>query len=431
MTDNSVISDNSVACYATELLSALGNETGGLHRIIGIGYKILGNPILVTDKSWKAIDMTDEVVIPDDRDWNAFLKSGMLPTDVVAAGIKVNLADRIEQSDEPFEWQSDDMSYPRLFCTVSINNKSVATLTVIGFHRPFNKNDYFCMKILSSAIAAEMQKDQFRQYTRGLMYEDFLWNLLDGRLTDPRVVEERVRILNLGIKKNIYVFVFDLSEYDSKQFSLTYMRDVLEKMISGGQALIYNNNIVITTSYARARDIFQTELTNLSDFLKEYNIRCGISRRCVQPSELRFYYEQAQDAMRIGTHLDPERYIYPYGEYAVYHIAQVCNDNGGTKRFCHPALEVLIRYDEEYSTNFTESLYTYIRQFKNITNTANALHLHRNTLVYHLKRIEEIMDVSLSDANVIQLFDLSFRLLEYDKQIERKEKWNDVPEREQ
>ena len=59
------------------------------------------------------------------------------------------------------------------------------------------------------------------------------------------------------------------------------------------------------------------------------------------------------------------------------------------------------------------------------------MHLHRNTLVYHLKRIEEIMDVSLSDANVIQLFDLSFRLLEYDKQIERKEKWNDVPEREQ
>ena len=51
--------------------------------------------------------------------------------------------------------------------------------------------------------------------------------------------------------------------------------------------------------------------------------------------------------MRIGTHLDPERYIYPYGEYAVYHIAQVCNDNGGTKRFCHPALEVLIRYDED------------------------------------------------------------------------------------
>ena len=104
------------------------------------------------------------------------------------------------------------------------------------------------------------------------------------------------------------------------------MRDVLEKMISGGRAIIYDNKIVITTSFARARDIFKTELLNLSAFLKTYNIRCGISRRCMQPAELRFYYRQALDAMRIGTHMDYDRYIYPYGEYAVYHIAQVCVD---------------------------------------------------------------------------------------------------------
>ncbi len=423
--------DGGIVGYATQLLSALGNETGGLHRIISIGYRMLGNPILITDKSWKVIDMTDEVSIPDDRDWNAFLVNGMLPTDAVAAGIKENLADRIEQSDMPFIWKGDDMKYPRMFYKVMINNRSVATLTIIEFNKPFAENDCLLMKILGDAVAAEMQKNQFQQYTRGLLYEDFLWNLLDGRLTDPKAVEERVRTLNLGIKKNIYVFVFDLSEYDSKQFSLTYMRDVLEKMISGGQALIYDNKIVITSSYTRAQDIFKKELEDLSQFLKEYNIRCGISRRCVQPSELRFYYEQALDAMRIGTYLDFDRYIYPYGAYAVYHIAQVCNENGGIKKFCHPALELLIRYDSEYGTSFTDSLYMYIQQFKNITNTANALHMHRNTLIYHLKRVEEIMEVKLSDSNVVQMLNLSFRLLEYNKQIKRKGKWDDVPEREQ
>ena len=417
--------------FATELLSALGNETGGLQRILSVGYKMLGNPIIITDKSWKAVAMTEDIAIPDDRDWNEFLQNGMLPTDTVAAGIKENLADRIERSDVPFAWKSDDMKYMRLFKKVSIDQRCVAALTVVEYSRPFSEADYPFVEILSNAVAAEMQKDQFRQYTRGLLYEDFIWNLLDGRLTDPKVVSERIKILNLNIKKNIYVFVFDLSEYDSNQFSITYMRDVFEKMISGGQALIYNNKIVITASYSRARDIFQTELSNLSRFLKEYNIRCGISRRCQEPSQLRFYYEQALDAMRIGSHMDPERFIYPYGEYAVYHIAQICLKNGGIKRFCHPALEVLIRHDREYSTNFTDSLYTYIRQFKNITNTANALHLHRNTLVYHLKRIEEIMEVNLSDYNVMQLLELSFRILEYDGIIEQKQKWNDVPEREQ
>ena len=419
------------ARYAAELLSVLGSETGGLKRILDIGYKMLGNPILVTDKSWKVITMTDMVNIPDDRDWTEFLESGTLPADAVATGIKTNLADRIEQSGEPFIWKSDDMTYPRLFSKVKVHDKSIATLSVVGFHKPVSEDDYPMMEILSNAVAAEMQKDQFRQYARGLLYEDFLWNLLDGRLTDPETVSERIKRLNIGIRENIYVFVFDLSEYDSKQFSLTYMRDVLEKMISGGRAIIYDNKIVITTSFARARDIFKTELENLSAFLKTYNIRCGISRRCMQPAELRFYYRQALDAMRIGTHVDHDRYIYPYGEYAVYHIAQICVDNGGVKRFCHPALEALIRHDGEYGTHFTDSLYTYICESKNITNTAAALHLHRNTLVYHLRRIEEITDISLSDYHVMQLLELSFRLLEYDGRIERMEKWDDVPEREQ
>ena len=201
--------DGAAARYAAELLSALGSETGGLRRILDIGYEMLGNPILVTDKSWKVIAMTQAVNIPDDRDWTEFLESGTLPTDAVAIGIKINLADRIEQSSGPFIWKSDDMTYPRLFSKVKVHDKSVATLSVIGFQRPVTEDDYPMMEILSNAVAAEMQKDQFRQYTRGLLYEDFLWNLLDGRLTDPEMVTERVKRLNIGIKENIYVFVFD------------------------------------------------------------------------------------------------------------------------------------------------------------------------------------------------------------------------------
>ena len=162
-----------------------------------------------------------------------------------------------------------------------------------------------------------------------MLYEEFIWNLLEGRMTDPRAVEERVKLLGLGLKKNIYVFVFDLREYDAGQYSASYMRDLLEQMISGGRAIVYSDHIVITASFSRAQDIFRTELINLGAFLKEYNIRCGISRRCTEPAELRLYYEQALDAMRVGTHMDGDRYIYPYGEYAVYHVAEACRTAGG------------------------------------------------------------------------------------------------------
>ena len=46
---------------------------------------------------------------------------------------------------------------------------------------------------------------------------------------------------------------------------------------------------------------------------------------------------------------------------------------------------------QEHKTSFTESLYAYLKLSRNITNTAKALNLHRNSLIYHLKRIQEIL----------------------------------------
>jgi hypothetical protein len=413
--------------FAQALLGALAADDG-LQKLIDIGFLTLGNPIIVTDRSWKALAMTAGIEIPGDGDWRELKENGLLSTDSVASGIKDNLAERIEQSTAPFRWQSATMAFPRIFKKLSVGDKTAATISVIVYLKPFSDTDAPLLNLLGDAVTAELQKDQFRQYSRGMLYEEFIWDLLEGRLSDPKVIEERMRLFNLGIKKNIYVFVFDVREYDVSQYSVSYMRDLLEQMISGGRAIIYSNSIVITASFSRARDIFRTELKNLGVFLKKYNIRCGISRRCTQPSELRFYYEQAQDAMRVGSYMDYDRYIYPYGEYAVYHTAEAVIANGGADRFCHPALEALMEHDREYRTTFTDSIYAYLRSSKNITDAAKALNIHRNTMVYHLKRIEEIMDIELDNYDSMQQIEFSFRLLEYAKKIDRREKWDEIPE---
>ncbi|SHI18154.1 PucR C-terminal helix-turn-helix domain-containing protein [Sporobacter termitidis DSM 10068] len=425
--DNGTEKSGSYGQFASQLLGALAGDRG-LQSIVEIGFKMLQNPLIVTDKSWKALAMASEVDVPDDKDWNALRENGLLTPDAVAAGVRENLADRIDRSDAAFRYQTAGMAYPRIFKRLTVGEKTAATVSVLEYLKPFSEEDVPLLNLLCDAVSAELQKSRFRQYSRGMLYEDFIWNLLEGRLTDPRAIEERVRLLNLGLKKNIYIFVFDVREYDVRQFSVSYMRDTLEQMISGGRAIVYNNYIVITASFSRARDIFKTELLNLGVFLKKYNIRCGISRRCTQPSELRFYYEQALDAMRVGTHMDGDRYIYPYGEYAIYHISEACAGAGGVKKYGHPALEALMAHDREYQTHFTASLYAYLRSFKNITNAAGALHLHRNTMVYHLKRIEEIMDLSLDNYDAVQQIELTFRLLEYDKKIERYLKWDELPE---
>ena len=413
--------------FAEELLSVLAGD-GGLQRLVELGSAVLGNPIVITDKSWKAIAMTADADVPGDSDWNQFRQDGLLSPESVAWGLRVNIAERIDGSEAPFRWQGAGMTCPRMFMKLMTGDRAAATLSVVESRHQLSEDEEKLLVLLGDAISAELQKDRFQQHSRGLGYEDFIRALLEGRLTDTKAIEGRIRLLNLGLKKYIHVFVFDIGELDARRHSVTYMRDQLEQMLSGGRAIVYEDRVVITASFARALDIFRTELKNLAEFLRKYKIRCGISRRCTEPAALHFFYSQALDAMRVGTSIDPDRYIYPYGEYALYHVAQTCAEAGGVERYCHPGLEVLLDYDRKYQTRFTDSLYAYLRAFRNITTAAASVHLHRNTMVYHLKRIEEIMDISLDNFNTLQQVELSFKLLEYGKKIGRLEKWDEIPE---
>ena len=417
-----------ISDFATRLFAAVADSGDAMENLVKIGAEALGNPVIITDRSWNLIAISEGVGMPDDEDWTELMTNGYLSPESVTSGIRENIADRIESSDKPFIYKGAGMKYPRMLMRVCQGNKTVATVSVVEYFRPFREHDEAHLKLFSNAAAAELQKHGATRHTRGMLYEDFIGSLLDGRLHDTNVIKERAKLFGVGIHKFFYVFVFEVSEHDPNKFSIAYMRDMLERMISGGRALIYDNKIVIALSFTRARDVFNAELTTLGTFLKKHNMRCGISRRCTDLVDLRFFYEQANNAMRVGTRLAPARRIYPYGEYALFHIAETLCSSGGVKEYCHPALMKLIEYDSEYDTKFTNSLYMYFKCFRSVSKAAGKMNLHRNTLLYHIQRARDIMEIDLSDYNTSQLIELSLRLLEYESRLNFKSDHRDMIE---
>lgn len=62
-------------------------------------------------------------------------------------------------------------------------------------------------------------------------------------------------------------------------------------------------------------------------------------------------------------------------------------------------------YDRIHGTNYFETLRVYLLNNQNLVETAKALYIHRNTLVYRLSRLQVILNADLDDK------DLAFRLL--------------------
>ena len=76
----------------------------------------------------------------------------------------------------------------------------------------------------------------------------------------------------------------------------------------------------------------------------------------------------------------------------------------------HPAIAKLARYDQMNQSNLLNTLKVYLEHDRNAQRCANILYLHRNSLQYRVRRIQEIAQIDLDDPEERAYLRLSFML---------------------
>ena len=404
-----------MASFASEVLDRL-SVSNDLRSITELAYQYFGNPILVSDNNWRAMVLWPMIDLPEDPDWTKFKDNGMLTIEVVTENMRANLAQTLSESTEPFYWKDDRMAYGRLFCNVHVGKHSAATISVLEVNRSFTAADYALLPIYANAVSAEMQKRESLGFSRGLNYEKFLADMLEGSVTSLAIANDRLKSLNIHLKKYLYLFAVDIRDFDSGNFSVNFFRDYLERVVPESKALVFDSYIVLFKSYSRPNrmdEIYQ--LSELRNFLIEHRANCGISRCFEQITDMSAALHQAVEAISVGVYMEMEKPFFQYDDLVLYHIAKICSEHNDLERLCSPKVLELLRYDKKNNTAFSRSLYTYFKNSRNITQTAAELNLHRNSMIYHLKKIEEILDIKLSGADNLLYMELSYRFLEYGK----------------
>jgi purine catabolism regulator len=66
--------------------------------------------------------------------------------------------------------------------------------------------------------------------------------------------------------------------------------------------------------------------------------------------------------------------------------------------FYRETLADLVAYDKKQAGELLKTLDAYFNHLGNLRATSDALHVHRNTLLYRLERIEQISKLDLSNA---------------------------------
>lgn len=134
-----------------------------------------------------------------------------------------------------------------------------------------------------------------------------------------------------------------------------------------------------------------------SDINRQYpnnHIAIGLGQPVREVSAWRNSYRDAVQAMELAVRLQTDTPLY-IGDLGVYQLILSLSDRDKLIDFCDRTLGTLIKYDANQNGELVKTLEAYFACHGNLSQTADMLIVHRNTLLYRMNRINDIAKIDL------------------------------------
>lgn len=162
------------------------------------------------------------------------------------------------------------------------------------------------------------------------------------------------------------------------------------------------------TGIERARLIAETIRHQTHAEFPNDPLAIGIGRATDSLIRLRDSYREARQALSLARRLASPTPLY-FGELSVYRLLFLLEHHPELDAFRQEMIGALIEYDRTQHTNLLETLAAYFAHKGNLTQTAEALFIHRNTLLYRMERIREISGLDLDNPETRLGVELALR----------------------
>ena len=196
----------------------------------------------------------------------------------------------------------------------------------------------------------------------------------------------------------LYKFELNDEKLDNAVLWLIDQLDNIEKALS----VPYGNAVVMLRYCMKGEE--PSDLERIKEILSYCNYDCGISFRFTDIKLIGTAWKQAGLALNYADEIYGK--IHLFRDCALLGISQEFMDKTTWKSWIMPELISMVESDSEYGTEYFKTLSSYLENGCSPTATSKALFLHKNTLVYRIKKIESLLDVELNDRAIAEYLHL-------------------------
>lgn len=145
-----------------------------------------------------------------------------------------------------------------------------------------------------------------------------------------------------------------------------------------------------------------------NQLLRDLKYRISVSDAFRGTENLPRYHQQVLHAADFMKKVFPDRNVLAYDAIRRLDGLRRCMDTGTVPLFVRETEQQLYRYDLQHSTEYFRTLFIYLKHSRSLQETADEMHIHKNTVSYRISKIREIVDVDLNDADVRVGFYLAY-----------------------
>ena len=303
---------------------------------------------------------------------------------------------------------------PLGFTTVLKVEKRVAGyLSMVDQKSDLDEFDRLVLAYGADVCAIEMAKNRAIASAVEQARGDWIQMWLSGTPADDDLLRTRAQQAGFQPGSSYVVSVFRAITEAGQSLSLesliSLVRDDMSRRQINGAVGQYVDVIVglytldedDAAGLSRTRTIVENVRGQLSSRLSNGLIAAGISRPAMGLSTLRDAYREAKDAVGISYELSDRDTTTFYGDLKLFQLLLALKERNldNLHQFYDDALGPLVEHDKRKQSDLIRTLSGYFEANGNLAKAAQALDVHRNTLVYRLERIAVLTKLDLDDSD--------------------------------
>ncbi len=304
---------------------------------------------------------------------------------------------------------------------ILIRHEIVGYLSLLGDGSTFDYSERLVLNHVAPIFALEFARDRERSEVAGRYHVEAFMSVLQGQYQQPEEILARVRHLGYDLTGPHTVVLFETSMNEENATLSLWARRIREEMMrlwptcwlmsdaSRVTALVPITALTDEEQQGETEEE-QTLVARIERFVTRLRqvrgnvplplFSCGIGRTAAQVQGIPQSFREAQRAVEIGRRLFGEGKIHSFARLGIYRLLFYLDGQSELTTFYQEMLGPLLDYDARHDGTYIKTLECYFQYNGNLSQTARTMHFHRNSLIYRLERIEEILGRSLEDAEL-------------------------------